>query len=142
MHHGGARRQVSAQPHAVGIGDTYAGGHDVVDHPGKLVDAIHSHRSAAAQPRPHRLETVYGAGSVIGPHHIGQHPKQAAGVQPMGRHQAVRQEVKPQVSIVWVSGDIVERADDRTDRDGLGAAVVIAADQRGQLDRNVGHRQS
>ncbi|REA76108.1 hypothetical protein C3R44_22915, partial [Mycobacterium tuberculosis] len=33
-------------------------------------------------------------------------------------------------------------AEDRTDRDGRGAAVGIAADQRGQRDRNGGHRQA
>ncbi len=32
VRHGGAGRQVSAEAHAVGVADTHAGGHYVIDH--------------------------------------------------------------------------------------------------------------
>ena len=108
VHDGGAGRQVGAQPHPVGVGDAHPGGQHVVDHPRELVDAVDGHRSLAAQPRAHRLETLDRAGSVISPHHIGQHPEQAAGVQPVRRHQAVRQQMQSQVGVVGVGGHLVQ----------------------------------
>lgn len=107
MHHGGARRQVGAQSHPVGIGDAHAAGHHVVDHPGKLVDTVDRHRSVAAQPCPHCLETFDCAWSAISPHDIGQYAEQAAGVQPVRRHQTMRQQVQAKVGVVRVGGGIV-----------------------------------
>ena len=50
--------------------------------------------------------------------------------------------MQPQVGVVGVGGHVVERADDRADRDGLGVAVVVASDQRGQLRRHIGQGEA
>jgi hypothetical protein len=129
-----------AESHPIGVGDAHTGGHDVVDHPGKLVHAVHRDRAAAAQSRAHDLETLDRARPMVGPHHIGQHPEQAVGVKAVRGDQSMREQMQSQIGVVGVGGLIVERADHRAHDDGLGIALVVAAGQRRQLVGNLSHR--
>ena len=80
VHDRGAAGQVGAEPHPVGVGDPHAGRHDVVGHPGELVDPEHLHRARLAQPQPGALEALDGAGAGVGPHDVGQHAEDAVEV--------------------------------------------------------------
>ena len=75
------------------------GRHDVVGHPGELVDPEHLHRARLAQPQPGALEPLDGAGAEVGPHDVGEHAEDAVEVDRVGRDQTVREQVQAQVGV-------------------------------------------
>ena len=99
VHHRGAAGQVGAEAHPVGVGDAHAGRHDVVGHPGELVDPEHLHRARLAQPQPGALEALDGAGAEVGPHDVGEHAEDAVEVDGVGRDEPVREQVQAQVGV-------------------------------------------
>jgi hypothetical protein len=65
--------EVGSQAHPVGVGDPHAGGHDVVDHAGELVDAEDLSPVPDAAAGPGVLETLDRTRPVVGPDDVGQH---------------------------------------------------------------------
>ncbi len=93
--------EVRPEPDPVGVGDPHPRREDVVGHPRELVHAVHLRWPAVggAQPQPGRLETVDRARSTIGPYDVGQYAEDALHRQPVRAHQAVGEQVQPQVGI-------------------------------------------
>ena len=108
VHHGGALGQVRAEAHAVGVGDPHAGRQHVVGHPRELVDAVHLDRSEGAQPQPGLLETLDRAGAHAGPDHVAEGAEHAVEVDRVGLHEAVGEQVQPQVGVARTGGRGVE----------------------------------
>ena len=77
VHHRRARREVGAETHAIGVGDSHATRHDVVGHPRQLVDAVHGEDVAGGAQLPaHRVDLIDGDRADAGPGHVGQHSEE------------------------------------------------------------------
>ena len=149
MHDGGALGQVSAQTHAVGISDAYAGRHDIVDHAGELVDGQYVHiglRQARGGlvGNVHHVESAQGEildrkRTVVGPHHVVKRAEDAIEVQAVRLGQTHAQQMQAQIGVGGVLDWLVEFGDgehrNATHPAGIGAlmgqiaeAVVRAGD--------------
>ncbi len=109
MHDGGTFGKVGAQTHAVGIADTHAGRHHIVDHARELVDRQHVHvglrqaRSALVGSGHHielaQSEILDRERSIVGPHHIVEGRENAVQVQCVRLGQTHAQQVQTQVGV-------------------------------------------
>ena len=99
---------MGAEAHAVGVGDPHPGRQHVVGHPRELVDAVHLHRAERAQPQPGLLEALDGAGPDAGPDHVAEGAEDAVEVDRVGLHEAVGEQVQPQVGVARAGGRGVE----------------------------------
>ena len=96
--HRRAGREVRAEAHARGVGDAHAVGHDVVEQPRELVDAVR--RDAGA------LQGRAQAREVVGVHRAGGRPgddrqvgEDAVEVDRVRRDEQVAQQVQAQVGV-------------------------------------------
>ena len=85
VHDRGARGEVGAEAHAVGVGDAHAGRHDVVGHPRELVDAERPATGPRASSRTRVSSKPSTAHGPCGrPHDVGQHAEDAVEVDRVG----------------------------------------------------------
>src|SRR5690606_4687965 len=131
---GGAGGEVGAQTDPVGVGDAYAGGHDVVDHPGELVDAVDSDGLAGrAQAAARQLEALDGARARGGPHDVGEEAEDAVHREPVRLHESRGEEVQTQPRVLRGGRGSGEVRDlDELDV-GAHPAYVVGAGHGGQL---------
>ncbi len=112
VHHGRAGGQVRAEPHPVGVGDPHTGGHHVVGHPGELVHPVHRQVSAGGPlDHPQLVHPLRWARPGGRPGHVGQLAEDAVEVELVGSHQAVGEQVQPEVRVGRVLDRVVQRAD-------------------------------
>ena len=106
VHHRRAGGEVRAEADPVGVGDPDAGGHDVVGHPGELVDAVDGQVEALGRGRePRRLEPVdRRTGRALVHTTLASRPNMPVQVLAVRLDQAVREQVQAQVGVVRVSG--------------------------------------
>ena len=96
VHDRGADRQVGAEPHAIGVGDTDAVGHDVVEHARELVDPFHrDHMAIRGQGGPQCVDPRRQNRPGGGPGHVGEHTEHAVDVDSVRSDLAPRQHVEP-----------------------------------------------
>ena len=134
VHHGGAGRQVSAEAHAVGVADTHAGGHYVIDHARELIHTEHVDGGGRSCGRQSGLggesesgfgggafdvglaqrEVFNGEGAVVGPHHIGELGEDAVEVQRVRLGHAHAHQMELQVSVRGITDRLVQLADDES----------------------------
>jgi hypothetical protein len=120
VHDDGAAAEVSAEPHAVGVGDAHPAGDDVVGHPRELVEPEDLHGpSRGARCQPYLLEVVDRTGPEVGPDDVVEQPEHVVEVGAIGGHEAVGQQVQAQIDIVRVDGRVIERLDERRHRPSL-----------------------
>ena len=131
MHHGGALGEVGAEADPIRVRDAHAGGNDVVDHAGELVDAEHG-EVRAVRPRAQAdvAEGVQGDRPEGGPRHVRQQPEDPVEVQAAGLREPVGEQVQSQVGICRVDGRGVQVGDVDTQRAHLDAADLVGADAR------------
>ena len=133
---------MGAQANPVGVGDAHSGRHHVVDHPGKLVDAVDRHRSATTQGESHLFEALDSARTVVCPHHVGQRAEHPGQAQSVRFDQAVGQQMQPQISVESVRRGIFQGAGHGPDGDHFDTAVGVRAAQRRKSVRNLGGSES
>ena len=148
VHHGGAGRQVSAEAHAVGVADTHAGGHYVIDHARELIHTEHVDGGGRSCGRQSGLggesesgfgggafdvglaqrEVFNGEGAVVGPHHIGELGEDAVEVQRVRLGHAHAHQMEFQVSVRGVADRLVQLADDeyRHAADATGVGFIVS----------------
>ena len=131
--HGGARREVGAQTHALGFGDAHAGGHDVVDHPRHAVDGIDVDQAAHAQVGAQRLEVVGLAGALVRPGDDVEFVEHVRHLDGVGGDDAVRQQVQAQVGVVGIHRRLGQVGDGGPHRDLFDPAVLVEEDLAQQL---------
>lgn len=132
VHDGGPGGEVRAEPDAVGVGDAYALGGDVVRHPGELVDRGDLEvQTLGAGVEPHALQVVDGDRAERGPGDVGEQPEEPVEVLAVRPDEPVRQQVQAQVGVVRVERLVVERGDDRGHGDDLDAAPGVHAEGLG-----------
>ena len=118
MHDGGTFGKVGAQTHAVGIADTHAGRHHIVDHARELVDRQHVHvglrqaRSALVGSGHHielaQSEILDRERSIVGPHHIVEGRENTVQVQCVRLGQTHAQQVQTQIGVGGVLDRLVQ----------------------------------
>lgn len=129
VHHGGALGEVRAEPDAVGVGDADALGRDVVRHARELVDGRHLEvQSLGTGVEPYLLDVVDGDRAERGPGDIGEVAEDAVQALAVGPYESVREQVQPQVRVVRVDRLLVQRGDDRADRDHFDAPAGVGPD--------------
>ena len=152
MHHGGAGRQIGTETHAVGIADTHAGGHHVVNHARELIHTENVDSGSRSCGRQARLsgksesrigggtfhvglaqrEILHGERAVIGPHHIGELGEDAIEIQGVRLGHAHAHQVKLQVGVGCVDDWLIQLADGEhrhaTDAAGVGLRVGQCAE--------------
>ena len=137
VHDGGALSEVGAQAHAVRVADAHAGWHDVVDHAREFVDGEDDHRATGGEAAADHLEVGDGAGTVIGPHDVGEQAEDAIHVEAVWLDRAVRKQVEAQVRVVGVHRSLVQVLDGRLHGDAGDATLLIRADEGSELLRGL-----
>jgi hypothetical protein len=109
MHDGGAFGKVGTQTHAVGVADTHAGRHHIVDHARELVDRQHVHVNLrqsrnALVGRGHHVklaqrEILDRERAIIGPYHIVEGCENAVQIQGVRLGETHAQQMQTQVCV-------------------------------------------
>ena len=109
MHDGGAFGKVGTQTHAVGVADTHAGRHHIVDHARELVDRQHVHvhlrqsRNALVSRGHHvklaQREILDRERAIIGPYHIVEGCENAVQIQGVRLGETHAQQMQTQVCV-------------------------------------------
>ena len=118
-----------AQADAIGVGDAYARGQHVVDHPRELVDAVDGDRSVGAKAKAGGLESLDGTRTGGGPHHVAEQPEDAFDREPMRRDEAVREQVQPEIDVGGIDGCAGQRLEHGVHPAHLDLATGVLADE-------------
>ena len=128
MHDSCAFGEVRAQTNAIGVSDTNAAGHDVIDHAWELVDAEDLKLlSAAARPDADVRERLYGNRTERRPSDVGEESEDACEVDRARFHQSMAEQVQAEVDVGGIDRISVEIGDDRCDNGNPHIAQVVSS---------------
>jgi hypothetical protein len=127
VHDRRAFSQMRTETHSICIGNAHPRWHDVIDHPGELVDSVDRHVHALTPcAQPYLIDPLNGHRSQRCPCNIGQQSEDAIEIDGAWLHKSRREQVKAQIGVRSVGGCGLQVIDDGPDRLNAHIAQAVA----------------